>query len=141
MFNKSKKLFCMALLGVMMIGSVPITARADTPEENAIEGVITPRATSYTFKISNGTITIASTVYVGYRHINRGDTVTFVQVALNYLGYNCGSMDGIYGTNTSNGIKAFQRACGLTADGTVGPKTWAALRDKLAGRTVPINLF
>lgn len=141
MFNKRKKLFCMALLGVMMIGSIPITARADTLEENAIEGVIIPRSTSYIFKISNGTITIASTVYVGYSHTTVGNTVSFVQAALNYLGYNCGTIDGVYGTNTSNGIKAFQRACGLTADGTVGPKTWAALRDKLAGRTVPINIF
>lgn len=38
--------------------------------------------------------------------------------------------DGVFGTNTENEVKAFQRRNNLTADGVVGPRTWAEL-DKI----------
>ncbi|MDE6254163.1 MAG: peptidoglycan-binding protein [Lachnospiraceae bacterium] len=34
------------------------------------------------------------------------------------------SVDGIYGTNTENAVKRFQKAQGIDEDGKVGPETW-----------------
>lgn len=35
--------------------------------------------------------------------------------------------DGVFGVNTENAVKSFQRACNLTADGIVGDRTKEAL--------------
>ena len=47
--------------------------------------------------------------------------------ALNALGYDCGSVDGIFGSKTKAAVMAFQKANGLGADGIVGPLTWGKL--------------
>ena len=44
-------------------------------------------------------------------------------------------IDGIYGPQTSEAIKSFQKSKGLLADGVVGPLTW----DALNGRTSDIQ--
>lgn len=62
------------------------------------------------------------------RRGDRGDNVTKLQNILNAKGFNAGSADGIFGGNTESAVKAFQQANGLSADGIVGPKTWAALQ-------------
>lgn len=54
---------------------------------------------------------------------SRGTEVRNIQTKLKALGYYSGSVDGIYGTGTQRAVKAFQKACGLTADGIAGPKT------------------
>ena len=46
------------------------------------------------------------------------------------MGYNPGSIDGIYGGGTSGAVKAFQRAVGISADGDYGPKTREQFRLK-----------
>lgn len=50
-----------------------------------------------------------------------------IQVALFNAGYNPGDMDGKMGKQTREAIKSFQKANGLTADGSVGKKTWKLL--------------
>lgn len=45
------------------------------------------------------------------------DQVLTLQRDLNTLGYGSGTPDGIVGPNTRSGVRAFQRAQGLTADG------------------------
>lgn len=56
-----------------------------------------------------------------------GNDVKWVQYALNREGYNCGKVDGIFGSGTKTAVISFQKAKGLDADGIVGAKTREAL--------------
>lgn len=56
-----------------------------------------------------------------------GSEVIQIQQRLQELGYDPGTVDGIYGTRTKNAVIAFQRAYGLSDDGIAGPKTLEAL--------------
>jgi len=57
------------------------------------------------------------------------NAVKEIQCILTYRGYNVvDGIDGQFGPNTENAVKAFQRAKGLGVDGEVGPQTWPALR-------------
>ena len=58
---------------------------------------------------------------------SRGDAVRKLQELLNALGYDCGSVDGIFGSKTKAAVLVFQKANGLGVDGIVGPLTWAKL--------------
>jgi len=50
-----------------------------------------------------------------------GNDVKYLQWGLNNLGFNCGTVDGIFGQNTKNAVIAYQRSYGLSADGIFGP--------------------
>lgn len=54
---------------------------------------------------------------------SRGEEVRKIQKKLKELGYYSGSVDGVYGKNTQKAVKAFQKNCGITADGIAGKKT------------------
>ena len=54
---------------------------------------------------------------------SRGSEVTQIQTKLKRWGYYNGNIDGIYGTQTLNAVKYFQRKNGLTVDGIAGPAT------------------
>lgn len=56
-----------------------------------------------------------------------GDEVKQIQTKLKRWGYYNGNIDGIYGTQTLNAVKYFQRKNGLTQDGIAGPKTLSAM--------------
>jgi putative chitinase len=61
--------------------------------------------------------------------LRRGDksgSVTLLQTKLNAAGYQV-STDGDFGPGTDAAVKQFQATKGLTADGIVGPTSWAAL--------------
>lgn len=57
---------------------------------------------------------------------SRGDSVRTLQTALNNAGYSL-DVDGIFGDNTYNAVRQYQRANGLSVDGIVGTNTWGAL--------------
>ena len=58
---------------------------------------------------------------------SQGSDVRTVQDKLLRWGYYTGKVDGIYGTKTRQAVEYFQRKNGLTPDGIVGKKTFAAL--------------
>lgn len=63
---------------------------------------------------------------------DQGPLVYAVQYLLRAHGYNL-TVDGQFGPQTRNQVKAFQTAQSLSADGIVGENTWAAL---IQGNTV-----
>ena len=58
---------------------------------------------------------------------SRGEEVKQSQSKLKAWGYYNGGVDGIYGSNTFEAVKKFQRKNGLSVDGIAGQKTLAAL--------------
>ncbi|MGI6262168.1 MAG: spore cortex-lytic enzyme [Acutalibacteraceae bacterium] len=58
---------------------------------------------------------------------SRGEEVRRIQQKLKDLGYEVGSVDGIFGLQTQKAVLDFQRKNGLNADGIVGQLTLAAL--------------
>ena len=58
---------------------------------------------------------------------SRGDEVIQIQTKLKRWGYYNGAVDGIYGSQTMEAVKYFQRKNGLTQDGIAGTKTLQAM--------------
>jgi len=58
---------------------------------------------------------------------SRGDAVRRLQEMLHKKGFDCGAVDGIFGSKTYAAVVAFQKANGLSADGIAGPLTWGKL--------------
>ena len=58
---------------------------------------------------------------------SRGEEVKQIQTKLKRWGYYSGNVDGIYGSQTVNAVKYFQRKNGLTQDGIAGPATLKAM--------------
>jgi putative chitinase len=79
--------------------------------KTALGGVATPDASATTSVLRQG---------------DKNASVTLLQTKLNAAGYQVGA-DGDFGPGTDAAVKQFQAAKGLTADGIVGPRTWAAL--------------
>ena len=59
----------------------------------------------------------------------KGDSVRAMQTLLIGYGHSCGSSgaDGSFGSATEKALKAYQKARGLSVDGSCGPKTWSKL--------------
>lgn len=96
--------------------------------------VAPPTTTAQTPTTTASTTPAAPTVVVPTTPLKPGDTGTEVvqlQKALTAAGYSPGKADGAYGNATTNAVKQFQSAHGLTADGIAGSKTLAALSTAL----------
>jgi peptidoglycan hydrolase-like protein with peptidoglycan-binding domain len=65
-------------------------------------------------------------LFVAVQKGDQGDAVSAVQTLLNMQGQDV-EIDGDFGDQTEGAVKAFQKAKRLTANGIVGPQTWAAL--------------
>lgn len=57
----------------------------------------------------------------------KGNIVKWIQARLNFLGFNCGAVDGDFGNKTLAAVKTFQAKNGLVADGIIGQNTWRKL--------------
>lgn len=64
---------------------------------------------------------------------SRGPRVQFLQLALNRAGSGPVATDGIYGYNTTESVRKFQRQAGIAPDGVAGPRTHSALRPYYTG--------
>ena len=58
---------------------------------------------------------------------SRGTEVRQIQTKLRNWGYYSGSVDGIYGSQTQEAVRYFQRKNGLSVDGIAGPATLSAM--------------
>ena len=67
---------------------------------------------------------------------SRGEEVKKIQQKLKSWGYYSGSVDGIYGTQTVNAVKYFQRKNNLSVDGIAGKNTLAAMGISSSSSTV-----
>ncbi len=70
---------------------------------------------------------------LGERLIAAGDEgpdVALLQRKLKELSYYTGEIDGLYGPNTANAVKNFQRSKGITVDGIIGSETLSYLSQK-----------
>ena len=85
-------------------------------------------------------IFLVSTIFVSYnvffrsnetfalsKYGSRGEEVRTIQTKLKRWGYYKGNVDGIYGSQTLEAVKYFQRKNGLTVDGIAGTKTLQAM--------------
>ena len=99
MFKRNKKLLiCIIMIIVTIISFVLISVY---PKENEVEALS--------------------------KYGSRGSEVTQIQTKLKRWGYYKGNIDGIYGTQTLEAVKYFQRKNGLVVDGIAGKKTLEAM--------------
>lgn len=57
----------------------------------------------------------------------RGDDVVALQGQMNALGFDAGRQDGIFGKNTADAVRAFQKEYGVAEDGIFGAVSYASL--------------
>ena len=94
--------------------------------ENALAKGTTPSPVP-TETPTSATTEGAAVAWPTLRKNDSGDSVAQLQEALIKLGYLTGKADGNYGSATADAVKAFQKANGLTVDGTAGEETQKVL--------------
>ena len=72
-------------------------------------------------------IGICYSVFATSRRGSTGSEVRQIQEKLKRWGYYTGSIDGIYGSQTEEAVRKFQKANGLTVDGIAGTQTLNAM--------------
>lgn len=92
------------------------------------DGIAGSRTWSKINSLLGSTGSTGSTGSSVLKYGSRGSAVKSLQQDLNTLGYNCGTPDGIFGSGTASAVKAFQRACNLSADGIAGSNTLSKIQ-------------
>ena len=95
-----------------------------------IRGYCLPDYASKATKPKQADTAVSKTISVNLPVLKNGSSgahVKALQMLLNCNGYSCGSVDGDFGPNTENAVKAFQKAKNLSQDGAVGQNTWTAI--------------
>jgi len=70
----------------------------------------------------------------------KGPEVVRAQILLDRAHFSCGQIDGVYGTNLTKTVTAFEQFRNLPADGNVGTETWAALNADTAPVTITYTI-
>ena len=114
--------------------TVPTTTPTTTTPTTTTPTSTTPTTTTPT--PTTPTTTTPTTVPEGVvlRRGDESEAVSQVQAVLVELGYSTGGVDGKFGPETEQAVRAFQASSGLADDGVVGPATLAALSDALNER-------
>lgn len=131
-----------------VISNNPSAKTMETLEFNTGNGIVAYRTRTYTYisgvvrpkygtssggSSSGGSSSITSNKYATYtlstilRSGSKGSAVTQLQNRLKELGYNPGTIDGDFGTNTAKAVRSFQSAKKLVVDAEVGENTAKAL--------------
>jgi hypothetical protein len=118
-FIRNLNVFVTALFFILFIASSPIHASTPISAETTeiIEPAETPTLTYQTFQIGD-----------------MGVEISNIQSRLNHLGFDCGTVDGVFGSGTTKSVKAFQAAFGFEQNGIVDAITYRAL----IGRDAPM---
>lgn len=85
------------------------------------------------FDKRRGTPACSTGGYPIIREGSRGSYVLIAQDDLNTLGYKTGGLDGVFGAQTLNAVKSYQRKVGLAVDGIIGCNTWRSLQENVLG--------
>ena len=128
------------ILAVRWIGgsdettTTPTTTTPTTPAATPTPAPATTPTTTSTTPTQTTTTGTVDAVPTGQtlRPGMTGSSVVALQQALAQLGYDAGGADGNYGSGTTQAVKEFQAAQGLTEDGVAGPATLAAINEQLA---------
>ena len=93
------------------------------------------------FDSSNGKSIMSEKLEIG----SNGKSVQQLQTLLNRVGASL-AVDGKFGKKTDHAVKTVQKHLGLTADGVIGPRTWAMLLElaskgkKVSGLDVAVTI-
>ncbi len=112
--------------GLSQWGTVPLAEEGLTPFE------ILTRYYGDDIRLVSAPVRNASRSYPGYtlQLGSAGNDVQLKQIQLNRISRNYPAIpkidtpDGIFGQETDDAVRAFQRIFGLTVDGVIGPATW-----------------
>ena len=136
-FNKFKQLGFYDVIKLDGGGSTYLKvngkAVVSTLENRRINNIILFSETKKTTDTTNNTIVSTNpykepTVVVKSSK-KYNENALWVQWQLNSLGFDCGKVDGFFGTDTLTAVLTFQEKTGLRQDGKVGPATRAVLKN------------
>ena len=85
-----------------------------------VDDVVWPRLVDASFELGDRSLYLTVPFYHGH-------DVETLQHALSALGFNCGTVDGIFGAHTEDALRRFQLNMGLPNDGIAGALTFRAL--------------
>lgn len=110
--------------------------RLQTDYNLIVDGVVGPRTIAVLTEPTTPTPVLSPR--------SSGPAVVALQTQLKALGYQLGSIDGRFGSQTQAAVIDFQKSANLVPDGVVGPETHAALQSKevqeTAGTSAPDNI-
>jgi len=112
-------------------GTVRTNTKSKTlksPTHYAIIGIARPiyAASASSTSASTASATVTAESMPTLRKGAKNDAVKTLQTKLNANGAKL-TVDGAFGSLTDSAVRVFQKAKGLSVDGIVGAKTWAAL--------------
>lgn len=141
MKNLKMRTLCFGVLSTVLISSTPVFATTSTTTSASAKATLAATSTTAPTTKSSKLLGVVPD-YVIDQLIANGDIIGpgysstgVVQQVQSHL-INAGflpnissSKDGIYGSNTQDAVRNFQKSHGLKADGLVGPATWRILEN------------